>query len=106
VNEITVTIEGTSTIQAIKKYGFPSTDNKDTVLTMTQIFPLKLCTAITVHKSEGCTIQSTVFIEITDAFSPGLVYVALSRVTNRYNIKLLSRLTPDIFIPVVIPLYE
>jgi ATP-dependent exoDNAse (exonuclease V) alpha subunit len=44
-------------------------------------FPFKLAWAITVHKSQGCTFEK-IIADIGSSFSPGQVYVALSRCTN------------------------
>ena len=51
----------------------------DKVLTRTQ-FPLRLVWAITVHKSQGLTLDKAV-IDLGDGdFTPGLSFVAMSRV--------------------------
>lgn len=44
-------------------------------------FPVKLAWAITVHKSQGLTFEKAV-IDVADAFAPGQIYVALSRLTG------------------------
>ncbi len=44
-------------------------------------FPVKLAWAITVHKSQGLTFEKAI-LDINDAFAPGQVYVALSRLKS------------------------
>ncbi|HEY6063837.1 MAG TPA: AAA family ATPase, partial [Chitinophagaceae bacterium] len=54
-------------------------------------YPLRLAWAITIHKSQGLTFQKAI-IDTGEAFSPGQVYVALSRCTNLEGIVLQSRI--------------
>lgn len=53
-------------------------------------FPVKLAWAITVHKSQGLTFQKAI-IDIEQAFAPGQVYVALSRLTSLSGLVLSSK---------------
>lgn len=54
-------------------------------------FPLKLAWAITVHKSQGLTFEKAV-IDVADAFAPGQVYVALSRIKSLDGVYLKSKI--------------
>jgi ATP-dependent DNA helicase PIF1 len=58
------------------------------IASRTQV-PLNLAWCITVHKSQGCTLKSAV-LDLQGAFSPGQIYVALSRVESLEGLSITS----------------
>lgn len=63
-------------------------DNGKVQAVISQI-PLRLAWAITIHKSQGMTLDA-VEIDLGDAFEPGMGYVALSRVRKLSGLKLMN----------------
>jgi ATP-dependent DNA helicase PIF1 len=63
-------------------------DNGVVRATLIQI-PLRLAWAITIHKSQGMTLDAAE-IDLGDAFEPGMGYVALSRVRRLDGLKLMN----------------
>lgn len=57
-------------------------------------FPIKHGYAITIHKSQGCTLDKAI-INIPRAFCHGQTYVALSRVKTLDGITLMEKLAPS-----------
>jgi ATP-dependent exoDNAse (exonuclease V) alpha subunit len=53
-------------------------------------FPIRLSFAMTVNKSQGQTIPNVGVYLPAPVFSHGQLYVAMSRATNRTNIKILA----------------
>lgn len=54
-------------------------------------YPVKLAWAVTVHKSQGLTFERAI-IDVGQAFAPGQVYVALSRLTGLEGLTLRTRI--------------
>ncbi len=57
-------------------------------------YPIKLAWAVTVHKSQGLTFDKAI-IDVGQAFAPGQVYVALSRLRSLDGLILRSRINTD-----------
>jgi len=55
-------------------------------------YPVKLAWAITVHKSQGLTFDKAI-IDIGNAFAPGQIYVALSRLRSLEGLVLTSQIS-------------
>jgi DNA-binding NarL/FixJ family response regulator/nucleoside-triphosphatase THEP1 len=55
-------------------------------------YPVKLAWAITVHKSQGLTFDKAI-VDIGNAFAPGQIYVALSRLRSLQGLVLTSPLS-------------
>jgi len=55
-------------------------------------YPIKLAWAITVHKSQGLTFDKAI-IDIGNAFAPGQIYVALSRLRSLDGLVLTSQIS-------------
>ncbi len=66
-----------------KRYKMDPADNeiKDEITGSYTHYPLKLAWAVTVHKSQGLTFEKAI-IDVENAFAPGQIYVALSRLVS------------------------
>lgn len=77
-------------------------DNEDKILAKINQIPLRLAYAITVHKSQGMTLEAAE-IDLSRSFGYGMGYVALSRLTSLEGLYLLGindmayKLDPQVF---------
>lgn len=80
-----------------KKYTVNETvkDLEEEVVGEYRQYPIKLAWAITVHKSQGLTFEKAV-IDVGQAFAPGQVYVALSRLTSLDGLILRTKIDPSV----------
>ena len=76
-----------------KKYTLneESKEVEEEVIGIYEQYPVKLAWAVTVHKSQGLTFERAI-IDVGQAFAPGQVYVALSRLKNLDGLVLRTRI--------------
>lgn len=87
---ITVQKAGNCDEYLIPRIMFKAPINVNSPFEMTRRqFPLQLCYAMTIHKSQGQTIARVGVDLRSDMFSHGQLYVALGRVTDKNCIKIL-----------------
>jgi hypothetical protein len=99
---ITVEFEDGATIKVDKyewenkKYALNPVTNEieETLIGKFIHYPIKLAWAITVHKSQGLTFEKAI-VDVGQAFAPGQVYVALSRLKSLDGLILTSRVNYD-----------
>lgn len=103
--EIEVSFEDQSTTVTVekytwenKKYALNQTTNsiEENVVGTYTHYPLKLAWAITIHKSQGLTFEKAI-LDVSEAFAPGQVYVALSRLTALSGLILTSKFSQQLF---------
>ncbi|MBI3638119.1 AAA family ATPase [Candidatus Wolfebacteria bacterium] len=83
---IVVVLNGRKIIASPEKW---SVEENGKILAKISQVPLRLAWAITIHKSQGMTLDAAE-INLEDAFKKGMGYVALSRVRSLSGIKLIG----------------
>ena len=65
----------------VEEYTWRMFDERGIQVASATQYPLRLAWAVTVHKSQGLSLDAAI-IDLTQAFTPGMGYVALSRVRS------------------------
>jgi len=82
-----VVIRTTSGVEHIITYYKDVNENNNT---FTKFMPIKLAYAMSIHKSQGATLDAIEVDASTYIFAPGQLYTALSRARNLQSIKLIN----------------
>ena len=87
IGEVSIRVRTKEDMHFVEKEEFiVSIDEEEKSEDSFKQFPLKLAYALTIHKSQGMTIDSELHIDLSGSFVEGLGYVALSRATKLENL--------------------
>ena len=89
----TIDVDGKSKMVLIHRISLQPNDSQIPIKFWRRQFPVALCFATTINKSQGQTLQKVGLFLPQPVFGHGQLYVALSRVTHPDNIKLLVETT-------------
>lgn len=77
-------------VEIIEPYTWESKDSNGNVKASFTQIPLRLAYAITMHKSQGMTIDGELFIDCSGIRSYGQFYVAMSRIKDPNKLKIIN----------------
>jgi ATP-dependent exoDNAse (exonuclease V) alpha subunit len=63
-------------------------------------FTLVLAYAMTIHKSQGCTLRNKTLVHLRGVFAYGQTYVALSRTDTRANLRIVNGIASSTCLPI------
>ena len=102
VNKVTIKIKDTGEVLNLCRSSVHHFYHKQAHIAF-RSFPCILGYAMSAHASQGATITGKALLIVREAFTPGLLYVMLSRVTCRANLRLGTPLVPSHFTPLRLP---
>jgi len=89
VRSIVIQFDNLDTVSEINRVSLDYEFKKDVYVARSQ-FPITLAWALTIHKTQGLSLDSAVIDIGKDIFEPGMAYVALSRVKKISNVHLIE----------------
>lgn len=73
------------------KFTFGYVEEKEGDNTIERYMPVSVCYALTIHKSQGQTVDSLI-VHVDELFEQGMAYVALSRCTDLNKVQIIGNL--------------
>ena len=104
VNGSSLSQQGTFWIRRGSAYGARNVRYHNGMTPFTKsTFPLKLAYALTAHSMQGETLRVPTLIDIHECFCAGMMYVIMSRVSERSLMYIKGSITSQMFVPIPYP---
>ena len=103
VNGSSLSNQGGFWIRRGSAYGARNVRYNGTTSFTKTTFPLKLAYALTAHSMQGETLKVPTLIDIHEIFSAGMMYVIMSRVSERSLMYIKGSITSHMFVPIPYP---